>query len=100
MLFQERTFEEYLAACAAAVAFAASEGERRHNLFFAKVYVDEAAKLALRLAGAKLGIFNTAQTLCRDKAFLKQTAAGSGTIGGCRFHHILSWRLACDARES
>ena len=88
VLFQKRTFEEYLAACAAAVALAAPERERRDDLFFTKVYIYESPKLALRLAGAEPSVFDGAQALGRGNAFLKQTATAGGPISSCKFHPV------------
>ena len=69
MFLQERTFEEYLAAGTAAIAFALTKGESGDDLIFTKVCADETTNLALRLAGAKLGILDGARTPGCDETF-------------------------------
>lgn len=60
MSLEKRAFEQNLATRSATIAFAATEFEGGEGLIFVKVDLNEAAQLALRLAGAKLGVFDCA----------------------------------------
>ena len=65
MFFEKRAFEQDFAARSAAVAFAATEFEGGESLLFVEIDLNEAAHFALRLAGAKLGVFDGARAKAR-----------------------------------
>ena len=69
MFLEERTFEKNLAASAAAIALAATKGQSRDDLIFTKICADEATNLALRLAGAKLGVLDGARASGCNETF-------------------------------
>ncbi len=66
MLFEEGALEQNLAARAATITIAAPECERFDDFIFAKSDLYETAKFTLRLLGAKLCVFDGAETLLRE----------------------------------
>ena len=74
MFFEKRAFEQNLAARSATIAFAATEFEGGEGFLFVKIDLNEAAHFALRLAGAKLGVFDGA----RAKACGAYVCGGDG----------------------
>jgi hypothetical protein len=61
VFLEEGTFEKNLAASPAAIALAATKGKGSDDLILTEVGTDETPNLALRLAGAKLGILDCAR---------------------------------------
>jgi len=61
VFFEKRAFEQDFAARSATVAFAATKFEGGEGFLFVEIDLDEAAHFALRLTGAKLGVFNGAR---------------------------------------
>ena len=72
VFLEEWTLEKNLATGAAAVALSATKGKGSDDLVLTKVGADESAKLALRLAGSKPGIFDGSRASCGCQAFFKR----------------------------
>ncbi len=80
VLFQERTFEKYLAASPAAITFAATKGKGSDDLIFTEVGADETTNLALRLTSAKLGILDGARASRGGETFFQRAVSRGATL--------------------